>query len=381
MKTIFALFAAITLAAVLTACSTPSSPPVETITQLNVSSTTGSDSNPGTIDKPFKTIKKALTVVTSGQVINLLAGIYDAASGETFNYSVPNGVTIKANSNGVILQGGSSQDAFEFLGAASVQYLTFKGFGTATATATAVAGTGDVSLVGLHFQSLGLGGQQIGIWHSSNSKMLVKDCVFEGPHHSSIIVTGQKDGSIRPRLVVQGGSITGPAYSSIKGYYADLTISNLEEKNTGYGLYMSVAVSAVITGVKFGPNSIYGIASDGNGNKLKVRSSQFLNNQAAVYARGDFLEIDLGQSDTIDAGTNAFKGSTAHGIWVDNTGLSANRTIYAAGNQWEANIQGSDGNGRFKNSDPPVCSSSKPPLGLNYRINVTDGKPQLCLKL
>ncbi len=367
------------LVCVLTACPTTANPPVETITQLNVSSTTGSDSNPGSIDKPFKTIKKALTLVSSGQTINLLAGIYDAASGETFNYSVPNGVTIKANSSGVVLQGNSSQDGFEFLGAASVQYLTFKGFRTATATAT--AGTGDVTLLGLRLQSLGLGGQQIGIWHSSNSEMLVKDCVFEGPHHDAIIVTGQKDGSFRSRLVVQGGSITGPAQSSINSDHADLTISNLEEKNTGYGLYMNVAVSAVITGVKFGPNSFYGIASYGNGNKLKVRSSQFLNNQAAVYAKGDFLEIDLGQSDTIDAGANAFKGSTSHGIWVDNTDLSGNRTIYAAGNEWEANIQGSDSTGRFKNSDPPVCSSSKPLPGLNYRINVTDGKPLLCLKL
>ena len=379
MKTVFALFAVTALAAMLTACPTTANPPVETITQLNVSSTTGSDSNPGSIDKPFKTIKKALTLVSSGQTINLLAGIYDAASGETFNYSVPKGVTIKANSSGVVLQGNSSQDGFEFLGIASVQYLTFKGFRTATATAT--AGTGDVTLLGLQFQSLGLGGQQIGIGHTSNSEMLVKDCVFEGPYKGAIYVLGQKDGSIRPKLVVQGGSINASIQSSIYGDHADLTISNLEEKNAGYGLFMNVAVTAVIAGVKFGPNSIYGIASYGNGNRLKVRSSQFLNNQAAVYAEGDFLEIDLGQSDTIDAGANAFKGSTSHGIWMDNTDLSGNRTVFAAGNQWEANIQGSDTNGRFKNSDPPVCSNSKPLPGLNHRINVTDGKPLLCLKL
>src|SRR5690242_16453622 len=39
-------------------------------------STTGFDSNPGTLDQPFQTIQKAATVAVAGDIVNVRAGVY-----------------------------------------------------------------------------------------------------------------------------------------------------------------------------------------------------------------------------------------------------------------------------------------------------------------
>jgi hypothetical protein len=382
MKSV-SLYASIALALVLTACPDTGGvkpPVVAEVKEIYVKSDTGLDTNPGTLEKPLKTIKKALSGVKTGQSIVMYAGTYDAASGETFNYDIPDQVTLKANSGSVILQGSTGR-ALMFLGAGSLQYVTLKGFPDGLSSKTGA--TGAIGLVGVRFEappppSGFLGGN--GVTHLGNAEMLIKDCVFEGPYRSAISAAGNPDGSSRPKLTVQGGNITGVSQESIRAYYADLSISDVIEKNARFGLYLSDGTTAVVTGVKFGPNSDDAIATRGKGNKLKVRSSQFLNNQTSIFADDDFLEIDLGQSDTVDAGRNVFKSNLYNGIWTDNSDLTGPRTIYAAGNEWEANTQGSDANGRYKNTDPLVCTSSSPASGKNYRIDAKAGQPELCLK-
>jgi Arc/MetJ family transcription regulator len=54
----------------------------------------GIDTNPGTAASPFKTIKKAIAVALAGDTINVAAGTYNSAGGETFPITMPSGVQL-----------------------------------------------------------------------------------------------------------------------------------------------------------------------------------------------------------------------------------------------------------------------------------------------
>jgi parallel beta-helix repeat protein len=80
---------------------------------LYVNAGTGNDSNAGTSStSAFKTITKALSVAVLGQNINVAAGTYDTANGETFPLYIPAGVSLTGNesnkgSSTIILGGGT----------------------------------------------------------------------------------------------------------------------------------------------------------------------------------------------------------------------------------------------------------------------------------
>jgi uncharacterized repeat protein (TIGR02543 family) len=83
-----------------------------------VDASAGNDSNTGTTSATaFKTITKALSVATvSGQIVNVAAGTYNTAIGETFPLYIPAGVTLAGNTagygSGVLIQGGGQPSAF-----------------------------------------------------------------------------------------------------------------------------------------------------------------------------------------------------------------------------------------------------------------------------
>ncbi|HEY9666882.1 MAG TPA: S-layer homology domain-containing protein, partial [Coleofasciculaceae cyanobacterium] len=76
---------------------------------LYVNPGTGSDSAAGSQSAPFKTIKKALQSAQADTIIQLAAGTYNAASGETFPLEVPSKVKVIGNEGnkgtGVVIEG------------------------------------------------------------------------------------------------------------------------------------------------------------------------------------------------------------------------------------------------------------------------------------
>lgn len=87
-------------------------------------STAGSDSNPGTASAPFLTIRKALGLLSPGDILTIRDGTYSGSSNALSN--LPNGssgayITIQAENEGsVIITGGLSTSSQN-------QYLIFKG--------------------------------------------------------------------------------------------------------------------------------------------------------------------------------------------------------------------------------------------------------------
>jgi parallel beta-helix repeat protein len=77
-----------------------------------VNPVSGSNTNPGSQQAPFKTITQALKVATDNTKIQLADGNYNAASGEIFPLTVPSGVTVVGNEankgNGILIEGSGS---------------------------------------------------------------------------------------------------------------------------------------------------------------------------------------------------------------------------------------------------------------------------------
>jgi len=130
----FALAGAAATAALLsgTACTRwgqpgPISPTIAPLTSLFVNPNIGSDSTGnGSLAKPYKTLTKAVEVLSSAKVlspsgvtINLSAGDYDAAKGEQFPIVVPTGVSILGSGygsgprSGTFLDGAGEDVIFE----------------------------------------------------------------------------------------------------------------------------------------------------------------------------------------------------------------------------------------------------------------------------
>ncbi|THF87197.1 DUF1565 domain-containing protein [Deinococcus sp. KSM4-11] len=159
------------LTAVLAACSGPSSGP-PAATQLYVDPANGLDGNPGSQARPFKTIRAALGAASTGTVktVVLVAGTYDGASGETWSYTVPDGVTLKANSSGVLLAGLQGKSALTLAGHAALNYLTLRGFDVAVQAAG-----GTPTLTGVTLQE-----NKVGLKFSGSAQATLTDLTVTG---------------------------------------------------------------------------------------------------------------------------------------------------------------------------------------------------------
>jgi hypothetical protein len=97
---------------------------------LYVDSSLGDDAAAGTVEAPLKTIRRALELFEAERRIVLVEGFYSEASGEVWDYVLPDGVVIHGDGEGVRLVGTPETTAFETRGA-NLEYLTFEAFSEA----------------------------------------------------------------------------------------------------------------------------------------------------------------------------------------------------------------------------------------------------------
>jgi hypothetical protein len=112
------------------ASSPPASPPAAASTTYYVSKT-GSDSNPGTLAQPYKTITHAVGLLHPGDTLYVRAGTY----AESFNSNIPGGtswsapVTVAAYpGETVILQPNKGADRVFTFASSSSRYISIEGF-------------------------------------------------------------------------------------------------------------------------------------------------------------------------------------------------------------------------------------------------------------
>lgn len=124
---------------------------------IYVDATSGDDGSSGAVDDPLKTIGQALVYWTEGRDIVLNAGTFSSASGETWGYAFPEGLTLHTNTDGVILRGTPEDVAFTFDGNGTIQHVTFEDFGTAVR-----ASVGTQTLTGVGFEGTDLAIELLG---------------------------------------------------------------------------------------------------------------------------------------------------------------------------------------------------------------------------
>jgi hypothetical protein len=357
----------------------------------------GDDDNPGTQARPLKTISQALKrmTVSATKTTVLLAGTYDHDSGETWDYAVPSGLTLKGSSPGVILSGNKDQ-GFTLGQDTMVSDLTLRGFSTALQ-----ASSGKQSLARLTFDH-----NQYDLSLSDSASATLLDCSSDGAERI-ILAEGQS------QLSVQRGTYGGTkALAAVQGSAnvrfsdADLSGGGLSAKESS-ALYLnrvklhdfSDPSNVVPAAVMVADSSTRLFISGGTfTNCVKaailtmgiasIDSARFDKNDMAIVAAGGTLSLtdssitgssgspvtlwkvafrmrrslvtgnDSGGIVIIDAsggidlgipgnpGENTLKGNRLFNLEMSSS-ATPRATIYAAGNTWNPRIQESDENGHY----------------------------------
>jgi hypothetical protein len=127
----------------------------------------GADDGPGTLGSPFRTIKQAVLAADEGDTVQLAAGTFDTAGGETWGYALPAGVTLAGESEVMtILRGSGAVDGgapadvgLVARGGLVMRDLTLDGFGVDLD----VTGPGAIALTGTTIRRGAVAGHAIQI--------------------------------------------------------------------------------------------------------------------------------------------------------------------------------------------------------------------------
>ncbi|WP_394827236.1 right-handed parallel beta-helix repeat-containing protein [Pendulispora albinea] len=130
-------------------------PRTDTACDVFASPAQGNDANPGTRERPVKTLKEALAIAKKGQTVYLGDGTYDAANGEVWPQKIADGVTLEALAQGSAQIAGAPQaSGLELTGSAQLRGVVFRAFkeavrataGTLRATDVRIEGGGGFQL-------------------------------------------------------------------------------------------------------------------------------------------------------------------------------------------------------------------------------------------
>ncbi|HEX2865292.1 MAG TPA: right-handed parallel beta-helix repeat-containing protein [Deinococcales bacterium] len=384
---------------------------VNPVPTLTVDSVNGNDANDGSQAHPFKTVKQALTKVKANGTIVLMAGTFDGASGETWNYHVPDKVTLKANSSGVIFSTTTANTpGLVFDGDGGLRFVTMNGFSSALS-----ASQGQQVLAGVTIHGTADG--QRGLNWTGSAAATLTDCVFTTTSvaawlsgSASLDMTGGSLADPRNNLIVQNQSRVNLKNVDVSGGTFDINQSSTATLDhislhdvPSYAIYVRSGnpflvitggtfinsshqadvvyaenASIVIDGASFNNDgTVVGATGSqvtirnssitqapsyalyvGGGTKFTLRNTYVAGNAYGISISDASGGVDLGTAS--DPGGNTFQdnrnysnssGYNLGGNW------GGTYIVQAVGNTWNANLQGSDGAGHY-GSQLLVCAGS-----------------------
>jgi hypothetical protein len=385
---------------------------------LFVNATSGNDANPGTLAKPFKTIKHAFSVAKSGDTVVLMPGTFGAASGDDFSTPVPDGVTVSAQGTGtdggvdVTLAGGSN--SFTFAGSGSLTNVALSGFTSAAIVAT--TGTQTVNNVSAnnvlvaavsgsaHFTYAGgvivastsaftcqdtavfvasnltvTGGTSTAFAFSASCNATVsKSAITNASSGTAVSLTGtptvmldtvdinnglaisESGGS----LTLKNGTFSNQTSDSLSIGTATVDITGTSVQGCGGTGINSPFGTITATSMTISGCALDGIYSQGS---VKLRSCTIKNNVANGVEGLGSIAWDFGTGGT--PGNNTFQNNGATNVSIQ---FVTNQTPSAVGNTWNALVQGADNAGHYGSGAKSGFSQS----GANFK---TSSSAQLLL--
>jgi hypothetical protein len=406
----------------------PATPP-DPGTTIHVSPN-GDDTNDGLL-MPVRTLKHAIGLIAANPTLTavaLAAGRYSPGSGETFPYSVPQGLVILGPAGGgAILVGDAAQPGLSLRGG-DLRDLEFENFGIAIdatgatkltnvrirSTATGVRGHGQASLTIDNLDITGTAGAcATGIRldemaHLELTALATRGlgATLDAEDHSSAnlsgvnatgdlacaiaVVNAESDGtfSIRESTLDTGttGIELGVQTSSVQAQASimNVAIHHMKSNGMGFGnanvaiiggeLSHNGMVATVINAFEAALSLTNVVIDQNPGTAVGVEETSLTMRRCTVTGNGVGMEIDVMVVDLVDLGTstspgeNVFQNTSLTGsLRIQGSDFGPVRTVHAIGNTWSFGVQGSDGAGKY---DPSlqIQGTSPATLGPNYDL-------------
>jgi hypothetical protein len=284
---------------------------------------TGSDANPGTsAASPWKTLTHAIAAVTAGGTINVAAGTYNAANGETF--------PLEPRANQTFLGDPANN-------------------GVAGASSTIISGSG-------FYQP----GGELGAMYSLAPIIALKPGVggvaFRG---FDLLCVPDFEGDGTENIVIDGATLT-LANDTVAG----ANVESITDLNGGNVTVLDSAVTDAVT-----------LITDA-ATVFKARRTTFAGAASSTAVKVGFSSAVLTGSN-VDLGTASDPGGNSILPAASGFGLhivTATTGVRAAGNTWSPNVQGSSATGTYATQ---VVTGPVPQVpGNNYYLD-TNGSIQL----
>lgn len=134
-------------------------------------STTGRDSNPGTIDKPLATITRAVALSEPGDVVAVRGGTYKSVANVWKGGTKDDPLTIRAQAGETVILDGKGLGGDKDLVSITASWVTFEGFEVRNATRSGISvyAAHDVTIADNEVQNSRRNGIWIGGWREGQS--------------------------------------------------------------------------------------------------------------------------------------------------------------------------------------------------------------------
>jgi hypothetical protein len=268
----------------------------------------------GTSDKPYRTLKQALTMTQGGDTVKLLNGVYNAASGEQWptvtggglspGPNIPTNIRIEGESLEAILEGPgapSSIVALAFAGNGTAANLTIKNF-----AAGAFITTGDITLSNVRSEAneigLAVGGGKVSV---NGSEFTTNEVGILAVDDATLNITGGSSHHNTENGVTVGDGT------------ATLNTNNFEVHHNSNGIFAASEATLMLENTKLYGNSQRGLEANEQA-KATLKGSEFYNNGmggllfagATLHVRGTHIHDNSsfgvyieGEPTKIDFGT------------------------------------------------------------------------------
>ena len=266
---------------------------------------TGSNTNNGSDNTPFKTLTHALSVVNPNSIIKLAPGSYTSNSGEVFPIQLKSSVTV---------QGEPSDRGQQVLIQGSGLFLSK----TSARQQITVLGADRAGLLGVTVSNLDP--QGYGLWIESSSPV-VSDSTFTSNGHDGVSIVGNSAPILKNNYFYNNGANGITIYGTSRPEIRD----NIFEK-TGFGINIAQNSAPRITGNRITGNKD-GIVVQGNAAPI-FRSNVIDGNDRDGLVAISTSRPDLGTQS--DQGNNTFMNNGG----LDINAKSNSQVIPTAGNQY-----------------------------------------------
>lgn len=236
---------------------------------LHVDPVSGSDTNAGTSEAPFKTISRALSKARSGDIIRLAEGSYSEATGEEFPLIV---------GDGVALVGDELRRGMNIRVAGGGRYLS----ATWGGQSVTVVASDRARVSGITFTNENVRGTAIWIEAGAPS---ISNNTFVANHREGVFASGTSSPDVRANVFANNGGNGVSFTRNSSGVFEGNTVSE-----SGYGISISEFASPVVVGNTIS-NNRSGILVTGSASPILRENTITRNREDGIVAVGESAPI------------------------------------------------------------------------------------------